>query len=393
VGLADWYPAVAEPMHYDVIVTGVGAMGSAATCHLAARGLRVLALERFSLAHEMGSSHGLTRIIRLAYFEHPAYVPLLRRAFELWRRLQEEAGEPLLHVTGALDVGWEGSEVFEGSRRSCLEHGLAHEVLDARALATRLPAWRVPTHTVAVFQPDGGFLEPERAILAYGGHAGALGADLRTHERVLEWQVAGGTVRVRTDKGAYEGGQLVLTAGAWMGSLATALSSCLAPERQVLGWFDTAEPDLFGPERFPVFVLDAEEGRFYGFPRFGVPGFKIGKYHHRGERIDPDAMDRVCRAEDEAVLRAAVSRYFPTANGRLLRSAACMFTNTPDGHFIIDRDPSSPEVLLVSPCSGHGFKFASVIGEIVADLVARGATAHDISLFRLGRFSAGVVSC
>jgi sarcosine oxidase len=179
---------------------------------------------------------------------------------------------------------------------------------------------------------------------------------------------------------------VILSAGPWMADLAPVLAPLLTPERQMLGWFDIADRAAFAPATFPVFILEAQEGVYYGFPEYGVAGFKIGKYHHRGERIHPDTMDRGCHVEDEAALRAATARYFPSANGTLLSSAACIFTNTPDEHFIIDRAPGHPEVLLVSPCSGHGFKFASVIGEICADLVTRDATAHDIGLFSLSRF-------
>jgi sarcosine oxidase len=377
-------------MVYDVIVGGVGGMGSAAASHLACSGLRVLALERFAIGHTRGSSHGLSRIIRLAYFEHPSYVPLLRRAFELWRELQAGLDDPLLHVTGALDVGWSGSEVFDGSRRSCETHGLRHELLDAAGLVRRFPAWRVAHNTAAVFQPDGGFLVPERCVEAHVARAVAHGAAVHAEERILEWHAGGGKVQVRTDKGRYEAGQLVVAAGPWMPAVVPSLAGALTTERQVVGWFKTNRPAAFAPGAFPVFVLDADEGRFYGFPESGVPGFKIGKYHHRAERIDPETIDRQCRAEDEDVLRTAVARYFPAANGPLLRSDVCIFTNTPDEHFLIDRDPANREVLFVSPCSGHGFKFCSVVGEIVADLVQRDATDHDISLFRWSRLeSAG----
>lgn len=372
---------------YDVIVVGVGGMGSAVAAHCAARGQRVLALEQHAIGHEYGSSHGLTRIIRLAYFEHPSYVPLLRRAFALWRELEQGLDEPLLHVTGALDVGWAGSEVFEGSLRSCLEHGLPHEVLDASALAARFPGWRPANNAMAVLQPDGGFLTPERCIAAHVARARAFGATVREHTRVSGWQARNGGVQVHTTEGTFEAGQLVLSAGPWMSDIAPTLGPLLMPERQVLGWFGISDRPAFAPAHFPVFVLDADEGRYYGFPEYGIPGFKIGLYHHHAERVHPDTMDRSCTAADEAVLRAAVQRYFPTANGALQHARACLFTNTPDEHFIIDRAPDAPEVLLVSPCSGHGFKFCSVIGEICADLVVRGHTDHDIALFRLDRFS------
>ncbi|HUF48611.1 MAG TPA: N-methyl-L-tryptophan oxidase [Vicinamibacterales bacterium] len=243
----------------------------------------------------------------------------------------------------------------------------------------------MPDSVVAVHQPDAGFLLAERAVAAYVRRARAAGAVITTGESVLDWTPTAGVVRVRTDRASYEAGQLVLAAGAWMGRLMPRLAGHLEPERQVLGWFGLARRDLFTPAAFPIFVLDAPEGLFYGFPEFGVPGLKLGKYHHRSERVDPDAVDRTCGPDDEQVLREAVARYFPDANGPLLDSTVCLFTNTSDGHFILGRHPEAPEVLVVSPCSGHGFKFSSVIGEIVADLVERGGTAHDISLFRLSR--------
>jgi sarcosine oxidase len=373
---------------FDVIVVGGGGMGSAAAAHLASRGQRVLVLERFAAGHDQGSSHGLSRIIRLAYFEHPSYVPLLRRAFELWRALERRAGERLLEVTGALDVGAEGSRVFEGSLQSCALHGLPHEIWTGAQLSSRVPAWRLDSSLAAVFQPDGGFLRPERAVLAHLAAAVDGGAVLRVGERVLEWQADGGRVRVQTDEGVYEAGQLVLAAGSWMGHLVPDLAPLMQPERQVVGWFETSEPSLFTANRFPVFVLDAPAGVYYGFPEADVPGFKIGRYHHRGEAANPDGQARTCTAEDEAVLRAGVEHYFPGANGRLLRAETCLFTNTPDEHFIVDRHPGAPEVVVVSACSGHGFKFCSVIGEVVADLATRDATRHDIAAFRLSRFTA-----
>ena len=356
-------------------------MGSAAAAHLAAAGQRVLLLERFAPGHERGSSHGLTRIIRLAYFEDPSYVPLLRRAYELWYALEGRSGETLMHRTGGLDVGAEGTRVFEGSLRSCREHGLPHEELDVDALARRFPAWRLPRGTRAVHQPDAGFLLPERCIAAHLAMARSHGADVRFEERVREWAALNGRVRVKTDRGEYEAGQLVLAAGAWMGNLVPSLTSRLVVERQVLGWFEVVDRDLFAPARFPVFVHEATEGTFYGFPEFGVPGLKIGRYHHRGERVDPESVDRAVGEQDEGVLRDGLARYLPGANGPRLDARTCLFTNTRDEHFIVARDPAASEVLLLSPCSGHGFKFASVIGEIATDLVTHGSTRHDIGLF------------
>ncbi|HSA54904.1 MAG TPA: N-methyl-L-tryptophan oxidase [Gemmatimonadaceae bacterium] len=372
-------------MTYDTIVIGIGGMGSAAAFHLARRGLRVLAFERFALPHDLGSSHGVTRIIRLAYYEHPSYVPLLRRAFALWRDLERESGTRLLHVTGAVDAGPPGSRVFEGSRLSCEVHDLPHEVLTSAELSRRFPAFHLPAEHLAVVQPDGGFLLPERCIETHVRLARAHGADVRTGVRVTRWEAAASGVVVHVDGETHRAPQLVVTAGPWVPSLVPTLAPHLVVERQVVAWFSVTEPEHFVPGRFPVFVMNADEGHFYGFPEFGVPGFKIGKYHHRGEAVDPDRIDRAVHGEDIAPLHAFVGRYFPGGAGPLLKSSVCMFTNTPDEHFLIDRLPDAPQVVIVSACSGHGFKFTSVIGEIVADLVQRDFTAHDIALHGLSR--------
>jgi sarcosine oxidase len=371
---------------YDVIVIGVGGMGSATCRHLARRGKRVLGLERFDIPHAMGSSHGLTRIIRLAYYEDPSYVPLLRRAYELWRELETGFGEQLLHVTGSVDASGPDEEVFRGSYDSCRIHDLPHEVLTSAELTRRYPAYRLPPDHVALFQPSGGFLLSERAIVAHVVAAQAAGAEIRAREPVLGWEPAGDGVRVTTGRGTYEARTLVVTAGAWIGQLVPELAALARPERQVLAWLQPTDPALFAPERFPVFNLVVPEGRYYGFPIHGVPGFKFGRYHHRGEQIAPDAWDREADHADETLLRAFAERYFPAGAGPVMALRSCMFTNTPDEHFIVDRHPACPQVVVASPCSGHGYKFCSVIGEILADLTVREESGHDIALFRLGRF-------
>ncbi len=277
---------------YDAIVIGVGGMGSAASYYLARRGKRVLGLERFGVPHTMGSSHGHTRIIRLAYYEHPSYVLLLKRAYELWREIQGKAGERLLHITESIDAGPEDSWVFKGSWESCRQHDLPHEVLTGSELRRRYPGYHLPPDHLALVQPDGGFLTPERCIVSYVTAAQALGAEIHGRERVLEWEPLEGGVRVRTDRGAYEADKLVVTAGAWDAELLDVLDGLAVPERQVLAWLQPTRPELFRPDAFPVFNLLVDEGRFYGFPVHGVPGFKFGKYHHLQEDVDPESFDR-----------------------------------------------------------------------------------------------------
>ena len=371
---------------YDAIVLGLGGMGSASLFHLARRGLRVLGLERFDLVHEYGSSHGLTRIIRLAYWEHPTYVALLRRAYELWRELESLAGERLLHITGSVDAGPERGAIFQGALKSSELHGLAHEVMDGDQLHRRYPGYRLPKQIQCLYQPEGGFLLPERCDVTHVEQALALGAEVRCREEVLDWEANGGRVRVQTSRGTYEAGRFVVCAGPWASKLVPELAGLAVPERQVLAWLQPTRPERFRPAVFPVFNLEVEEGRFYGFPSALIPGFKFGKYHHRGENVDPDTVNRNPEPEDEELLRAFARRYFPEGEGPTLMLKACMFTNTPDRHFILDRHPAHPEVLIAAACSGHGYKFCSVIGEILADLAIDGATRHDIGLFRLDRF-------
>ena len=368
---------------YDVVVVGVGGMGSAALYHLARRGKRALGLERFDLLHEHGSSHGLTRIIRLAYFEHPDYVPLLRRAYELWRALEAEAGEQLLHVTGIVEGG---DRILDGVLRSCEEHDIAHEVLNGAQIAERFPAYRLPPGMDVVHQPDGGFVVPERCIVAHVEGALSHGATLRARERVLEWKQNENGVRVATDRSVVEADTLVLTAGAWSQDVARLPAGLVRGVRQSLAWLQPTRPELFEPGRMPVFNLALDGEHFYGFPAHGIPGFKLGRYDHFGSGGDPDTIAREPTLEDEAPLRAFAERYFPDGAGPTVALKTCLFEPSPDEHFLIDRHPDAPSAVVAAGFSGHGYKFCSVVGEILADLAIDGSTAHDIGLFRLDRF-------
>jgi sarcosine oxidase len=380
--------------HYDAIVLGVGGMGSAALYHLARRGVRVLGIERYNIPHEMGSSHGLTRIIRLAYYEHPSYVPLLRRAYELWRQLENTVQERLLIITGSIDASPEDGEVFMGSKASCQIHHLPHEILDSHDLNARFPGYCLPQDLVALYQPDGGFLLSERCIVAHVVAAQDLGAEVHGQERVMGWEPKGNGVEVHTDRERYSADKLVICGGAWGSKLVPELATLAVPERQVLAWFQPRRAAFFTTAAFPVFNMAAQEGRYYGFPMYGIPGFKVGRYHHLAQSVDPDSMDREVHREDEEVLRTFTARYFPDAAGPTMSLKTCLFTNTPDEHFILDLHPDYPQVSLAAGFSGHGFKFCSVVGEIMADLAQRGQSRHDLQLFKLQRFrkTAGVPS-
>ena len=379
---------MAVARRFDTIVIGIGGMGSAAVYHLARRGQRVLGLERFDIPHSMGSSHGVTRIIRLAYYEDPSYVPLLRRAYELWRELETKVGEQLLHITGSLDAGPADSQCFQGSLASCQEHALPHDVLTGAEINHRFPGYRLPNDHLAVLQPDGGYLLSERCIVAHVTAAQAHGAEIHAREKVLGWEPRADGIRVTTDHGVYEADKLIVSAGAWVGELLPGLKPVTTPERQVLAWLQPSRPKHFEPATFPVFNLQVDEGRYYGFPVVSVPGFKFGKYHHFSEAVDPETVNREATADDELLLRSFAERYFPSGVGPTMALRTCMFTNAPDEHFILDLHPEDSRVVVASPCSGHGFKFCSVVGEITADLAETGETRHDISLFSIGRFSA-----
>jgi len=371
---------------FDVAVVGLGAMGSAAVYHLAARGQRAIGLERATPGHDGGSSHGESRIIRMAYFEHPSYVPLLRRAYENWRALERATGTELLTITGILQAGIPDSKVVSGAAAAARMHDLPHEMLSAGQVVERFPAFTLPSHWESLFEADGGFLRPERAIDTHIAAAKGLGAEIRTHTAVTSIEPTAGGVRLKTDDGAViEAGSVVVSAGAWIGELFPELGRHLRLTRQALGWFEPVQPALVTPDRFPVFLLESEENIVYGFPDLAGTGVKVGS-HLPGRQLDRagDASQDGDMADAAPVLDMLV-RYVPAAAGQVRSLKTCIYTHTPDEDFIIDRHALHPRIVLASPCSGHGFKFASVIGEILADLATAGTTPHDISRFRLDR--------
>lgn len=378
---------MAAAERFDVVVAGVGGMGSATLLHLARRGARVLGLERFDIPNTKGSSHGATRIIRLAYFESPAYVPLLRRAYELWGDLERAAGETLLVQNGCLDIGPTTGHVFAGAELSAREHGIPVERMDAREVRRRYPGFAVPDGFEALLDPAGGFLVPERCVVAHVEQAQAAGAVVRAREGILGWEAQSDGIHVRTERGEVIAQRLVLSTGAWLEGIGGVPPGVLSVERQALAWLQPRRPELFSAERCPVWIVDAPDGQWYGFPVHGIPGFKLGRMHHLDEIVDPDSFDREPNAADEAILRGFAERWFPDAAGPTMSLATCLFTNTQDEHFVIDLHPDDARVVLLSPCSGHGFKFCSVVGEIAADLALDGATRHEIGFLGLGRLT------
>ena len=370
----------------QIAVIGLGATGSAALCQLALRGVHAIGIEQFEIGHDRGSSHGATRMIRLAHFERPSYVPLMRRAYALWHELEDIVQQKLLHITGIAEIGPPTGDVVRGTRAGA-NADLPCEVLDAASLMRRYPAFKIPQSFVAIFQPDGGFIEASKALAANIAVAKERGAAVRAWEKVIAVEPAGAGVRVVTDHGAIAADFAILAAGPWLHGLVPDLHLPLTVTRQVVGWFEPQQPEQFAAGRFPAFMFESKYGQHYGFPAYGDRGIKFAKHHHLGEAVHADSYERTVSAQDEAAIRAPLAQYLPAANGPLRATETCLYTMTPDNTFIIDRVPGFPQIVVASPCCGHGFKFSPVVGEILADLVTHGTTKHDIAQFRLGRFS------
>jgi sarcosine oxidase len=373
---------------YNAIVIGLGAMGSATLFHLAKRGSRAIGFEQFQAAHSFGSSHGDSRIIRETYFEHPLYVPLVQRAHDLWRELEEESGKRLMTINGGLMIGPRDGAVISGTLRSAREHSLPHAILTAGEVHERFPPFCLDEKLVAVFDPRAGFLDPELCTTAHVDGARRAGADVHFDEPVVEWNADGEGVSVKTSKGNYRADRLVVAAGPWCSGLLADLELPLTIERQVVFWLEPGTDSAqYDASRFPIYAYEFEPGTIcYGFPRL-ARGVKAAVMHSGELASDPKKVDRVVKVRDEEALRAAIRPVLPDLSTAPARgSDVCLFTNTPDHDFIIDFHPRHPQVLISSPCSGHGFKFASAIGELQAELLIDGRSRFDLTPFRIERF-------
>lgn len=374
---------------YDAIVVGLGVMGGAAAWQVARRGRRVLGLDAFTPGHTHGSSHGHTRIIRKAYFEDPAYVPLLERAYAMWDDLSRLAGESLVRRTGGLMLGLEAAAVVSGAVRSAREHGLPYELLTAAEVRRRFPAFTPEPGMVGVWEPQAGLLNPERCVAAQLAAAERAGAELHHAEPVQAWRDRGSGVVVETPQGRYEAGALIMTAGPWTGTLLADLGLPLTPTRQPLCWFGPASPEqgaLLTPEHCPLWICALDATNIYGVPDVDGRGVKAA-IHEPGEACTPGTARRDVDPAEIERLRRLLARILPGANGRLIAAATCLYTMTPDGHFIIGRSSMHPHVVYAAGFSGHGFKFAPVIGQIMADLTLDGRTAHPIGFLAPERFA------
>jgi sarcosine oxidase len=376
--------------NFDAIVMGLGGMGSAAAYYLAARGAAVLGLDRYGAVHDRGSSHGGSRIIRQSYHEDPHYVPLVLRAYELWRQLEQDTGASLLHITGGVYLGAPDSDVVRGSMLSAAMHNLPHEFLTAREIGNRFPALHPDANDAAVYEANAGFVRPERAVAACLQGATRSGADLHFNEPVSAWEVtAADTVRVTTPRGVYQAAKLILAPGAWAPETFPGLDLPLVVRRHVMAWFaPVGGIDPFLPERFPVYLWQTgPDSIFYGFPAIDGPegGAKVAM-HTGGDLCTPESVNREMIFQDEQEIRDLIASRLPSLNGRLLAASTCMYTLTPDEHFVVGLHPDHPEVAIACGFSGHGFKFASVMGEILADLALKRETPHSIEFLSPQRF-------
>jgi sarcosine oxidase len=382
-------PGIMIQTTFDVIVVGAGGMGSAAAFELARRGRSVLALEQFPLVHDRGSSHGHTRIIRRAYYEHPNYVPLVRRAFERWYDLEQRTGRHLLTECACLGIGPPDGEVVTGVLAAAREHHLAVDRIQAADLRTRFPQFRFDDGYVGVLERDAGFLYVEDCVLAHLDAARALGATIQPEEPVTGWGAGGDSVTVTTTRGTYHAGRLVLTAGPWAGRLLGDRGRRLRVMRQTILWFGTEDEAAFRRDRFPIFLADVPAGPFYGLPAIDGRGLKVARHYGAPELGGPEQVERAVRAADERPVRDFLTAHIPAAAGPLRYAQSCIYTLTPDRHFLIDLHPDHPNVAVAGGFSGHGFKFSAVVGEVLADLVETGRTSWLIDMFRFSRLAAG----
>ena len=371
---------------FDIIIIGAGAFGSSAAYHLSKSTKKVLVIDRYSPPHAFGSSHGQTRIIREAYFEDPIYVPMLREAYTLWDELERESGEKLFLKTGGLMLGNKESHVIQGTLNSAQTYNIEHEVLDNQSIKNKFSSFNADEQTMGVYEHNAGILFPEKCIKTSLRLAEQNGVGLKFNETVLSIQYNANSVEIITDKGSYTAQKCILAAGPWMNKLIPELNLPLQTTRQVLYWYDIDKTNINypSPENFPVFIWNTESGRhFYGFPDVGN-GFKIA-FHDKGEECDPDHLNLNISIEEIEDMNQIIKSHFHFS-ASFNNAVACIYTNTPDDHFIIDFHPDNNNIIIASPCSGHGFKFSSVIGKILADKALGNSIEFDLSPFELKRF-------
>lgn len=371
---------------FDVAVIGLGAMGSAAIAFLAARGVKAIGFDAYFPAHALSSSHGDSRLIRLGYFEDPSYVPLLKRAYQNWRSLEARLRTDILTITGVLQIGAPDGKVVDGTRASCELHGLAHEALDKAEMARRFPAFQLDDHEIGLLDPQGGYLRPEAAVMGYLKLAAEDGAVLHFGEKVTAIEPDDAGVTIVSGTGRYRAGKIVVATGSWIAELVPQLAQAAVPIRQVVAWYQPQDGFATQPQRMPCFLRDeGADGSYFGFPAIGVDGVKIGKHAHFREPIDPNQPNPPVNDADNALLDSFIRKRVPGAAGLRVKATTCRYTMLPSEDFLLDHMPGESNIVVASPCSGHGFKFTSVVGEILADLALHGQTDLPIDAFSFAR--------
>ena len=380
---------------FDVIVIGVGSMGSATSYYLAKRGYKVLGLEQFDISHEFGSHAGQSRIIRKAYFEHPGYVPLLERAYENWEALEWETGKQVYYKTGLLYAGSPNNEMIKGVERSAGLYNIDLDQMNIAAAVDQFPQFKFPDDFEILFEPEAGFITPEKAIRLYASQAKKNGAVIHSNEKVINWEKERNTILVKTNKQTYQCDKLIITAGAWAGKMIPGLADKIKVTRQFVAWIKTKNDDQFELNKFPCWMIsdDEKHGCYYGFPlldteKFGEPaGLKLA-HHFPNEVTDPDKVDRLTTEKDIQNLNYCLNKYLPGVFDSILHTKICLYANSPDENFIIDKLPGYEEnVSIACGFSGHGFKFASIVGEILADLAIEGRSELPIEFLHAKRFA------
>ncbi|MBL8888920.1 MAG: N-methyl-L-tryptophan oxidase [Planctomycetaceae bacterium] len=378
--------------HFDVLVVGVGSMGSATCYQLARSGVRVLGLEQFNIPHARGSHHGGTRLIRQAYFEHPNYVELLKAVYPLWRELEAETNTELFHQVGALYLGSPDCELVAGSRHAATLHDIPFEWLSKSEVESRFPAFRCQDDWVGFYEPHAGYLNSEAAVAAMSQRALDAGAILLGQTKVVSWHVQGSQVTVRTEYETYTANRLVLCGGAWANRLLQGSGLSLKVTRQVVAWVWPQNPNVFQAGSLPGWAIDPQpagqyQGIYYGFPLAKNPlGVKLG-WHAPGLETDPDQIAPQVQANDLSWLPSFSERHMPALGSSLLGAATCFYTYSPDGHFIVDQHPQHDNVFFAAGFSGHGFKFAPIIGQALAELTINGSSQLPIDFLSLERFT------
>ena len=373
-------------MNYDVIVLGTGGVGSAAAFHAARRGAKVLGIDRYPGGHDRGSSHGETRVIRQAYFEHPDYVPLLLRAYELWRDLEQTVGASLLHQVGLLQVGPPAGCVVGGVLEAARQHNLAVERLEAKQVEQRFSGFRVPEDSIGVFELAAGYLRVERCVLAHLAAAKSVGAELQSGVTAHSWRPDGDGVRIATDQGEFSAAKLIVTAGPWAPQLLADLGVRFQVRRKHLYWFPCQDPRYHQDHGCPTYLYELPEGVFYGFPRIDELGVKAAE-HSGGVVIADPANDlRELDSTDLGRVEAFLAGYLPGVGRPMGHRTVCFYTMSPDEHFLVDLHPAHPQICFAAGLSGHGFKFTSVLGEALADLALDGKTLRPIAFLGVSRF-------